>query len=390
MMSDESIIIDGPSPPVWILVSLVFAVAYVLPAAGLVYTVYYGLTLPMRRSERARLFLDLLEMGLKQGRTPEAAIAGPAAGRDRSLGARFHLLAGYLQQGLRFGQAMDLVPHFLPPQVLAMLKAGERVGDMTRVLPACRQNLKDAISNVRGALNYVILVTLAMTPVVVFVPVVLRVKVMPKFQEVFAGMLDNGELPAFTRLIFASNTFTLGVSFGLFCLLWVAVSIYVGGPSRVRLPWLSDRIAFRVPWRRKRMQRDFSSMLAALLDAGVPEAEAVSLAAEATANGVMKRRAAKACALLRDGTKLPDALGVMDDSPELQWRLANALKGGRGFLQALTGWHEALDARAFQLEQAGAQIMTTTLVLLNGLLVGCFVVAVFLALISLINQVALW
>ena len=38
----------------------------------------------------------------------------------------------------------------------------------------------------------------------------------------------------------------------------------------------------RLPWRRKRFQRDFSAMLAVLLDAEVPETEAVGLAAEAT------------------------------------------------------------------------------------------------------------
>jgi type IV pilus assembly protein PilC len=357
---------------------------------GMIYLVYFVLTIPMRRSERARIFLDLLEMGLKQGRTPEAAIAGPASGRDRSLGVRFHLMAAYVEQGVHFSQALDLVPRLLPPQVRAMIKAGERVGDIGRVLPACRQHLKDAISKVRGALNYIILVTMAMTPVVVFIPLVVRITILPKYQEVFQGMGEGIPLPAFTRVVFAGDNFTLGLTFGLFCFLWILVIAYIAGPSRRWLRWVGDRIALLLPWRRKRIQRDFSSMLAVMLDAEVPEAEAVELAAEATANKIMKGRAGKARALLREGTKLPDALRVMDDSPELQWRLANALEGGRGFVRALTGWHEALDARAFQSEQAAAQVTTTLLVLLNGLLVGSFVLAVFLALISLINQAVLW
>jgi hypothetical protein len=74
----------------------------------------------------------------------------------------------------------------------------------------------------------------------------------------------------------------------------------------------------------------------------------------------------------------------------LQWRLANALRRGAGFVRALTGWHEALDAKAFQLEQSAAQVTTTVLVLINGLIVASFMIAVFLVLITLINTAALW
>ena len=50
----------------------------------------------------------------------------------------------------------------------------------------------------------------------------------------------------------------------------------------------------------------------------------------------------------------------------------------------------SLDAKAFQLEQSAAQIATTALVLLNGLIVGSLVVAIFLVLIQLLNEAVLW
>jgi type II secretory pathway component PulF len=146
----------------------------------------------------------------------------------------------------------------------------------------------------------------------------------------------------------------------------------------------------RLPWRRKRLQRDFSAMLAVLLDAEVSETEAVSLAAQSTDNLAIIRRAERVRALLQEGVKLPEAIRALDNSRELQWRLSNALRRGAGFVRALTGWQEALDAKAFQLEQAAAQIITTVLVLVNGLIVASFMVAVFLVLITLINTAALW
>ena len=377
------------------LVFVLYLLLGLLPVCGATYLISFMLTLPMRRNERARMFLDLLELGLKEGRTPEAAIAGAAASRDRSLGARFHLLAAYLEQGQRLTQALEQVPRLVPPQIRAMLKTGERIGDLTKVLPACRQLLKDGVSQVRGALNYLILVALAVTPLLIFVPLVIRIKVLPEFKMIFNGMLDGQELPAFTRLVFQGNTISTAIQIGIVAIIWLAVLAYLGGPRLYgwlhrALPGLQDWIICRLPWRQKRMQRDFSAMLAVLLDAEVPEAEAVSLAAQSTGNLIIARRAGKVRGLLTDGVKLPEAIRVMDDTGEFQWRLANALRRGSGFLRALAGWHEALDARAFQLEHSAAQITTSALVLFNGLVVAGIVIAMFLPLIQLINRAVLW
>jgi type II secretory pathway component PulF len=283
----------------------------------------------------------------------------------------------------------------VPPQVRAMLSTGDRVGDVRKVLPACRLLLRDSVSYVRSAMNYLILLALAISPAMVVVPVILRVRVLPRMKDVFAGMLDGASLPAFTRFVFGGSTYVMIAQLCIVGLIWFAALAYLGGPRlhgwvHRFLPGLQDWLLLRLPWRRKRLQRDFSAMLAVLLDAEVPEAEAVTLAAQSTANFAIMGRAAKVRALLEKGVKLPDALGALDDSRELQWRLSNALRGGAGFVRALTGWHEALDAKAFQLEQAAAQLTTTVLVLINGVIVASILIAVFLILVSIINQTSLW
>lgn len=387
------------SPTAALAVALLAFVLYVLvvfvPVCAGLYLLYFLLTLPMRRTERARVFLDLLELGVKEGRSPEVAIAGAAASGDRSLGGRFHRLAGYLHQGMKLSQALERVPRLLPAQVTGMLQAGERIGDVAKVLPACRRLLSDSVSQVRGALNYVILVTGVITPFSLVVPLFLRVKVLPAFKAVFEGMVDDAALPGLTRFVFGASPVLTGIQAGLICLLWLAAVGYVGGPwirrwLRRLAPGLTDALLWCLPWRRKRLQRDFSALLAVLLDAGVPEAEAVTLAGNATANQTLGGRAVRVRGLLNQGIKLPEAIGALDDSGELRWRLANALRRSGGFLKALTGWHEALDAKAFQLEQTAAQTTTTLFVLANGLIVAGIVIGMFLVLIQLINRAVLW
>jgi len=382
-----------------ILLGALMFVAYVvvglLPICGACYLIYFLLTLPLRRNERARLFLDLLELGIDEGLTPEEAITRAAASRDRSLGARFHLLAAHIEQGLNLTQALEKGPRLLPPQVSAILKVGGRVGDMKKVIPAGRLPLRDGVSYVRGAHNYLILVAFAVSPAVVTVPLLLKTYVLPKFREVFVSMLGDQALPALTRVVFGRNTLIMTTMTAVLAVVWLAALVYVGGPRLQSwihrlFPATQDWLLTLLPWRRKRLHRDCSAMLAVLLDAQVPETEAVTLAAKSTGNLCMMRRAQDVCARLRQGVKLPVAVAGLDRSPEFQWRLSNALQRGAGFVRALSGWQEALDARAFQLHQTAAQITTSVLVLINGAIVASIMIAVFLVLVQLINGSCVW
>jgi len=140
------------------------------------------------------------------------------------------------------------------------------------------------------------------------------------------------------------------------------------------------------------MQRNFSIMLSLLLDAGVPEAKAVRLASGATANLVFMRRAERVVSDLELGVKLAEAVRWLDDSGEFRWRVRAAAHSQTqgGFLAALSGWHEVLDAKAFQEEQAASQILSTSVVLLNGLMAVCVTLMVFSILVSIMEEAPLW
>jgi len=355
---------------------------------GILYALHFMLTLPMRRAERARLFLDIIEIALDQGRPVEEGLIFVSQRRGKVLGGDFAPLAACLQRGMRLDEAIASVPRLLPPQITAMLKAGRKIGDLKKVLPACRQMLKDAVSQTRGATNYLVVIAFVVTPILLVLFSFISVKVLPMFQQIAMGMAiaQSGQLEFLTlhRFAFAAM---LATPVGL---LWIAAFLYACGPRAESWFPVLQQVRFRMPWRRKRMQRDFSVMLAILLDAGMPEPDAVTLAADCTANSIFKTRAAKAVISLQRGLKLTEAVQAMDDAGEFRWRLTNACHTHGGFLKALAGWHEALDAKAFQQEQAAAHGVTTALVLVNGLFVGFIVTTVFSVLVSIVNAGVLW
>jgi type II secretory pathway component PulF len=258
--------------------------------------------------------------------------------------------------------------------------------------------------------------------------IIMNILVFPKFMEL---ILDGGQpVPPVTLLVMQFGFWVADAQLALAFCLWWWVCFYVKGPraygcvrvdgrkapdrpvpnpplwkitgsglhSRIEFgpiwktplwnfigrpmaPW-RDRILYALPWRRRRLQRDFCATLSILLDADTPEPAAVTLAAEATANYVFVRRARRALQDLSAGRTLQLALRRFDQAGEFSWRLANAAAQHGGFRPALAGWMEALDAKAFQQEQTASQLITTGLVLCNGLVVGLIMVGIFSILIS--------
>jgi type II secretory pathway component PulF len=376
-----------------LLYALGWTLLTVMPAAVVVWVLYYLMSLPLRRQERARLFVDLLETSAQAGHSPEAALVALSRTRDVTLGARFHWLAALVESGERLGAALARVPGYLPPRVRALVQVGCSLGDVSGVLPACRHQLRDGLNQAQGALHYLVLLVLGVTPAVPAVFLTMAVFVFPKLRAI----LEEMEVP-FPPLLQSLLNSLQWVTVVLVCLLgvmWGTALVYLGGPRLAR--WLqfgrwrlADGVAWMLPWKRARLRRDFVSVLALLLDGGVPEGTAVRLAAESTDNARVQERAQQMQRDLESGRGLPAALRHLDDSRELSWRLGNTVAGGQVFSRALAGWLESLDARAFRQEQVSAQLFTTSILLVNGVLVGLVVVATFQVLLQIVNEGVLW
>ena len=368
-----------------------YAFLILLPGGTFSLLLHYLLSLPMRRRDRALFFLDLIETVVSRGQPVEQAVLSAAENHDRSIGVRFFMVAAHVENGARLGEALQKVPSFLPPQVNAMLRAGEKMGDFKKVLPACREVLRVAPDTVRTTMHYMVAILLIFAPVAIWLITLLSMFVMPKFKEIAGGM--GVELWPVSRLAFMLNDHLIlvGLEAVLFMLLLAVAVIYIGGPGFMRwfrfpsLP-LVDWITWRIPWKRKKLLRAFSAMLAVLLDNGVPEAEAVRLAGESTANEIGRRRAERVIAALQKGEKLDEAVRAFDDNGEFHWRMTNATHAHGGFLGALRGWHEALDAKAFQQEETATHALTSGLVVLNGVVVALVAIGMFGMLVAILKH----
>jgi type II secretory pathway component PulF len=365
---------------------------------GIVSTlVYLFLTLPPRRAEQARLFLDILQTGQDRGDSPERTILAVSETRERSLGVRFHLLAARIEEGMTLGQALNVTRTALPATIAEIVSIGASQNTLAKLLPAARTALNETGSRLRSGLNYVIVLFFVLGPCALVLLTGFLTRVGPRMQQMFVDMAEDAgaQPPALSRLVFENVWALPGISLGLLIAVGSLAVFWIWGDgalrfARIFLGSIPDRLLLLAPWRRYRAQRDFTAVLAALLDAGLNEADALRLAARATANSAVIARAKKSSAQLAAGQSLPAALRALSIGEGFHWRWANALRSGKDFFAALRGWHEWLNAKAFQQEQAATHAITTTFVLLNGAIVLLVVAAVFQVITAITEAQALW
>ncbi len=370
--------------------ALLFVAAKFTLVGIVVYAVYFLTTLPWRRRERAAILLDLLELGQRDGRSAAAVLAELGTIQDRRLPVRLHLLSARLASGLPLEESLAQSPYLLPPEVAGTLQVGLRHGDATRTLEVCRDLLRRPLGRNESVLIY-LLILCSLFSILGFGMIGLcRVVVLPKFQQVMADMTGHPIDESWQTMTIHASGWAFGLGLVLVVLVFLGIFSHLGGP-RIWSPL--DRLALRIPWRRDRIHRNFAAVLGLLLDSGVPETTAIAEAARATGHRSMVRRADRACASLRAGLTLPEAVQSLDSSGEFRWRLANACHGSTGgaaprFSETLRRWTDALEARANQRESNVAQASACLLIGIFGTAVALQCIGIFGFLIEIAEGIA--
>ncbi len=442
----------------------------------------------MRRREAARSFLDLIRLGIRNGKSPEQTVTELSRQEDHELGETFDKVATSISFGENFADALRR-DKFMPENIIGAFEVGALCGDVRKILPACYESLKQYQSRSRAMINYLLpFMILFFTSLLLLF---LKTFIQPKMDKVIEEMEGSSlsliemnwmfyappavfavmflcaffsalassrrsdapdvqpELPRgktmsarqfFALIIYPSLAFisaaillammrdrlpnlcmsiflaatmlyfaliiTLVFFFELIDIAILSLSYFNRITNSIfRLiicpaeslsasgPWgFVDYIHYyMIPWRRNRLRGAFASMLTILLDAGIPEAEALTAAAKSTGNRAMLGLARRGTKLLEQGYLLPDVLtGLFDNRGELAWRMCNSRHKDSSLSSQIRGWCSFLEASAFRSEQAFAHLMSTAIILCLGALVGLVAIGLFAGLISITTSLALW
>jgi type IV pilus assembly protein PilC len=222
-----------------------------------------------------------------------------------------------VKSGIALSEAFRAEGELYPAMLAASIAAGERSGALEGMLrrfvvymKLTRGLKKKAIA----AAIYPIMLGVVMIALIT----ILMVKVIPQFQEFFAGL--NVKLPLMTRVLMAVAGFVSDNILWFFLVVvgsWIALSIW---RRREGSAEALDRLVLRVPYigglMRMYATSQLSRTLSALLTGGLPLVNAMDVAAASVGNRAMARAVSSATHHIREGKSLTTALettGMVDN-----------------------------------------------------------------------------
>lgn len=300
-------------------------------------------------------------------------------------------IAASIEGGSTFADALAQHPRIFSPLYINMVKAGEAGGILDVVLERLASYMEKAqkIKNkIKSAMTYPIVVLLASSAIMIF----LMVSIIPRFEQIFADMLEGRALPPLTLFIMGiSDHIKEGWPIGIITILCVAGLI----TALKRIPKgrrFLDATKLATPLfgtlSRMASLARFARTLGTLLDSGVPILQALTIVKETLNNEIISKAIQDIHNNIKEGENMaapietnrifPPIFGGMVEVGEETGQLPAML------LKTADMYEDEVDSTIASL----SSIIEPLLIIILAVIVGTIVIAMFLPMVSIIGNLS--
>lgn len=336
----------------------------------------------------ARQMSTLLGAGLPVLRSLETLARQQVNG---GFGAVLRAVAGKVRSGASLSQAIGGYPEVFDPLLISMVRAGEASGDLPSVL-AQLADFRERSARTRGKVGAAMLYPAIVMGVAACIVALLMVFVVPQFQIIFRDMLRGQPLPLLTQLVIDTSSLLkdrwLPV-FAAIIVLWSGTGLVLRTRSGAAF---RDRLLFACPGSRAVVRRSaiarFARTFGTLVRAGVPLLEALRISREVAGNAVVQTAIGQVHDQVRDGQSIARSLEATAAFPPI---VASMIEVGEETAQLPGICDRLADAYEAELESVVAglsSIVEPIMIVLLALVVGTIVIALFLPIVSIIQNLS--
>lgn len=293
-----------------------------------------------------------------------------------------------VESGQTLSKAMSKYPRTFTSLFIGLVKAGEVGGVLEEALQRLSGFLEKDMElrrKVKAALTYPAIVVVVAVGIVVG----LCTFIVPKFVELFRD-LGVKELPAMTQILvdfsdFLKQRWWLGII--ILLALYVATKYF--GTTRIGRRVI-DRIKLKVPvfgkLHHKIALARFSRTLGTLLVSGVPILQALETVAGTVGNGIIAEAVMQARARIREGDRINDPLETSKMFPPMVVHMISIGEESGALDAMLTKIAEFYEQEVDATLQSLTAAIEPVLIVFLGFCVGFIVIAMFMPLISVIQN----
>jgi type IV pilus assembly protein PilC len=299
-------------------------------------------------------------------------------------------LALAIEGGSTFSEALAQHPKVFNRLYVNMVKAGELGGVLEVVLTRLAEFMEKA-QKIKGKVKAALFYPVAVMIVAVGILYILMVYVIPKFEEVFTGMLEGAQLPAFTRLVLGISRaikdhalVTGGVVAAVVVLFVILKRTKFGRHAvdkfKLKMPVLGPVVS-------KVAISRFTRTLGTLISSGVPILQALTIVKETAGNVIVSNAVSAVHESVKEGETITAPLEASAVFPPMVISMVDVGEQTGALPEMLLKIADNYDEEVDNAVTAMTSLLEPIMIVFLGLVVGSIVIAMFLPLIELMNRV---
>ncbi|MBI3849538.1 MAG: type II secretion system F family protein [Verrucomicrobia bacterium] len=299
-------------------------------------------------------------------------------------------LALSIEGGSTFSEGLAQHPKVFNRLYVNMVKAGEMGGVLEVVLNRLSEFMEKA-QKIKGKVIAAMFYPVAVMIVAVAILGVLMVYVVPKFQEVFEGMLEGSKLPAFTRLVLGISTaikdhiiVTAGIVAGCVIVFLIIIRTKIGrrifDKVKLKMPVIGPVIS-------KVAISRFTRTLGTLVSSGVPILQALTIVKETAGNVIVGNAVSAVHESVKEGETITAPLEASNVFPPMVISMVDVGEQTGALPEMLLKIADNYDEEVDNAVSAMTSLLEPIMIVFLAVIVGSIVIAMFLPLIELMNRV---
>jgi type IV pilus assembly protein PilC len=299
-------------------------------------------------------------------------------------------LALSIEGGSTFSEGLAQHPKVFNRLFVNMVKAGE-LGGVLEVVLARLSEFMEKAQKIKGKVIAAMFYPCAVLVVATAILMILMVVVVPKFKEVFAGMLEGAQLPAFTRLVLgiseAIKDHILYVLAGTI-VVWIGFMLFIRTKVGRRI---FDKVKLKAPVfgpvvTKVAISR-FTRTLGTLISSGVPILQALTIVRETSGNVIVGSAVQAIHDSVKEGETITAPLEASKVFPPMVVSMVDVGEQTGALPEMLLKIADNYDEEVDNAVAAMTSLLEPIMIVFLAVVVGSIVIAMFLPLIALMNSV---
>lgn len=296
-----------------------------------------------------------------------------------------------IESGSNFAEALVQHPKIFDKLYVNMVKAGEVGGVLDKVLLSLAEFMEKVqkIKNkVKGAMIYPIVVLSMAVLILAF----LMIFIIPKFEKIFADILQGEPLPWLTQQVinFSDSLFNpkalIAWAVGIAALV-IGMKIFKrSAKGRYIIDWIKLHMPLFGPLYIKTAIGRFTRTLGELMDSGVPVLQALTIVGETSGNAVIEKAVHEIHDAVKEGENIAPTMESANIFPPMVISMVEVGEETGELPQMLRRIADNYDDEVDNAVAGLTSIIEPLLIVMLAVIVGVIVVALFLPLIGIIDK----